>query len=143
MIWWTGLAPWEFEFPSPGSLTSNFPSLLVQKETVRPSALARAPTCTTPTTLNTHTHTHTHPQHSTHTHTHTHTLTNNTHPVNRCRANMVHIRQSRPESKQNGSQKRASLFHYPHQRWRPFAERDRETIQGYLTHMTTPTPLGP
>jgi len=24
MIWWTGLVPWEFEFPSPGSLTSTF-----------------------------------------------------------------------------------------------------------------------
>jgi len=24
MIWWTGLAPWEFEFPFPGSLTSAF-----------------------------------------------------------------------------------------------------------------------
>ena len=24
MIWWTGLAPWEFEFPFPGSLTSSF-----------------------------------------------------------------------------------------------------------------------
>ena len=24
MIWWTGLAPWEFEFPFPGSLTSTF-----------------------------------------------------------------------------------------------------------------------
>ena len=23
MIWWTGLAPWEFEFPLPGSLISN------------------------------------------------------------------------------------------------------------------------
>ena len=23
MIWWTGLAPWEFEFPFPGSLTST------------------------------------------------------------------------------------------------------------------------
>jgi len=22
MIWWTGLAPWEFEFPFPGSLTT-------------------------------------------------------------------------------------------------------------------------
>ena len=27
MIWWTGLAPWEFEFPFPGSLTSTFLSL--------------------------------------------------------------------------------------------------------------------
>ena len=24
MIRWIGLAPWEFEFPSPGSLTSTF-----------------------------------------------------------------------------------------------------------------------
>jgi len=24
MIRWSGLAPWEFEFPFPGSLTSNF-----------------------------------------------------------------------------------------------------------------------
>ena len=24
MIWWTGLAPWEFEFPFPGSLKSTF-----------------------------------------------------------------------------------------------------------------------
>ena len=24
MIMWTGLAPWEFEFPFPGSLTSTF-----------------------------------------------------------------------------------------------------------------------
>ena len=25
MIRWTGLAPWEFEFPFPGSLVSTFP----------------------------------------------------------------------------------------------------------------------
>ena len=24
MIWWTGLAPWEFESPFPGSLSSSF-----------------------------------------------------------------------------------------------------------------------
>jgi hypothetical protein len=24
MIWWTDLAPWDFEFPFPGSLTSTF-----------------------------------------------------------------------------------------------------------------------
>jgi len=24
MIWWTGLAPWKFEFPFPGSLISTF-----------------------------------------------------------------------------------------------------------------------
>jgi len=23
MVWWTGLAPWEFEFPFPGSLIST------------------------------------------------------------------------------------------------------------------------
>ena len=27
MIRWTGLAPWEFEFPFPGSLTSTFLAL--------------------------------------------------------------------------------------------------------------------
>ena len=27
MIWWTGLAPWEFEFSFPGSLTSPFLTL--------------------------------------------------------------------------------------------------------------------
>ena len=26
MIRWTGLAPWEFEFPFPGSLTYTFPA---------------------------------------------------------------------------------------------------------------------
>ena len=26
VIWWTGLAPWEVEFPSPGNLISIFPS---------------------------------------------------------------------------------------------------------------------
>jgi len=25
MIWWTGLTPWQFEFPFPGSLISTFP----------------------------------------------------------------------------------------------------------------------
>jgi len=33
LIWWTGLAPWEFQFPFPGSRTPTFyagrPSLLV------------------------------------------------------------------------------------------------------------------
>ena len=24
MLWWTGLAPWEFEFPFPGSLIYTF-----------------------------------------------------------------------------------------------------------------------
>ena len=28
MIRWTGLAPWEFEFPFPGSLTTTFLELL-------------------------------------------------------------------------------------------------------------------
>ena len=28
MIWWTGLAPWEFEFTFPGSLTSTAPCTL-------------------------------------------------------------------------------------------------------------------
>ena len=27
MIWWTGLAPWEFEWSFPGSLTSTFLAL--------------------------------------------------------------------------------------------------------------------
>jgi len=31
MIRWTGLAPWEIEFPFPGSLTSTFLGLLTQK----------------------------------------------------------------------------------------------------------------
>ena len=30
MIKWTGLAPWEFEFPFPGSLTSTFRSALIE-----------------------------------------------------------------------------------------------------------------
>jgi len=30
MIRWTGLAPWEFEFPSPGSLTSTFLNMLAK-----------------------------------------------------------------------------------------------------------------
>jgi len=29
MIWWTGLAPWEFEFPLPGSLTSTLHDVCV------------------------------------------------------------------------------------------------------------------
>ena len=29
MIWWTGLAPWEFGFPRPGSLTSTLLDCLV------------------------------------------------------------------------------------------------------------------
>ena len=43
MIRWTGLAPWEFEFPFPGSLTSNF---LVPEEvpsTAAPNARATHP----------------------------------------------------------------------------------------------------
>ena len=31
MVWWTGLAPWEFEFPFPGSLISTF---LQEEETL-------------------------------------------------------------------------------------------------------------
>jgi len=27
MSWWTGLAPWEFEFPFPGRLLSTFPAM--------------------------------------------------------------------------------------------------------------------
>ena len=29
MIRWTGLAPWEFEFPFPGSLTSTYQCMIV------------------------------------------------------------------------------------------------------------------
>ena len=29
MTWWTGLAPWEFEFPLPGILTSTLQSELL------------------------------------------------------------------------------------------------------------------
>jgi hypothetical protein len=29
MVWWTGLAPWEFEFPFPGSLISTFPTFQI------------------------------------------------------------------------------------------------------------------
>ena len=32
MIKWTGLAPWEFEFPFPGSLASTFLGLSMQVE---------------------------------------------------------------------------------------------------------------
>ena len=32
MIRWTGLAPWEFEFPFPGSLTSTFLAQLKSAE---------------------------------------------------------------------------------------------------------------
>jgi len=34
IIWWTGLAPWKFQFPFPGSLTSNFLVLRVLLEAV-------------------------------------------------------------------------------------------------------------
>ena len=40
MIRWTGLAPWEFEFPCPGSLTSTF---LAQRATTRRRARSRRP----------------------------------------------------------------------------------------------------
>jgi len=38
MIWWTGLAPWEFEFPFSGSLVCTFLVLykLLNKETLHP-----------------------------------------------------------------------------------------------------------
>jgi len=39
MIGWTGLAPWEFEFPFPGSLTSTF--LAGAGRTVRAALLMR------------------------------------------------------------------------------------------------------
>ena len=35
MIRWTGLAPWEFEFPVPGSLPSTFLSQIATRHTVR------------------------------------------------------------------------------------------------------------
>ena len=39
MIWWTGLAPWEFEFPFPGSLTSTFQvTFLIVAETLDSNA---------------------------------------------------------------------------------------------------------
>ena len=34
MIWWTGLAPWEFEFPLQGSLASTFLSCVVHIDVV-------------------------------------------------------------------------------------------------------------
>ena len=40
MIRWTGLAPWGFEFPFPGSLTSTF---LCRAEAARGRAPKRAP----------------------------------------------------------------------------------------------------
>ena len=44
VIRWTGLAPWEFEFPFPGSLTSTFlvkklQGYLAHKKTHRPRTL--------------------------------------------------------------------------------------------------------
>ena len=35
MIWWTGLAPWEFEFPFPGSLTSTHMRRIIDNLMVR------------------------------------------------------------------------------------------------------------
>ena len=32
MMRWTGLAPWEFEFPFPGSITSTFLSVRIEYE---------------------------------------------------------------------------------------------------------------
>ena len=43
MIRWTGLAPWEFEFPSPGSLTSTFLTLVVNLQVPEPAGDVRAP----------------------------------------------------------------------------------------------------
>jgi hypothetical protein len=34
MVWWTGLTPWEFEFPFPGSLVSTFLDAVVDGEAV-------------------------------------------------------------------------------------------------------------
>ena len=48
MIRWTGLAPWEFEFPFPGSLTSTFLGLLESPSSVSSIPLfapAGAPPC--------------------------------------------------------------------------------------------------
>ena len=40
MIWWTGLAPWEFESPFPGSLTSIFQAGLdKEKEMITVAAI--------------------------------------------------------------------------------------------------------
>jgi len=38
MIWWTGLAPWEFEFPFPGSLISTFLGASLRRAPRAPSA---------------------------------------------------------------------------------------------------------
>jgi len=35
MLRWTGLAPWAFEFPFPGSLTSTFQVQLQREQAVR------------------------------------------------------------------------------------------------------------
>ena len=37
MIWWTGLAPWEVEFPFPGSLISTFLDPQTMPSTLYPS----------------------------------------------------------------------------------------------------------
>ena len=52
MIWWTSLAPWEFEFPFAGSLISTFPrsefevrtQIITQRTTVTESTLPTGPT---------------------------------------------------------------------------------------------------
>ena len=47
IIWWTSLAPWEFEFPFPGSLISNFlvpPILKPQPSTLNPEPNTLNPT---------------------------------------------------------------------------------------------------
>ena len=44
MIRWTGLAPWEFEFPFPGSLTSTFLARLLTSGSVKQSTVKPNPT---------------------------------------------------------------------------------------------------
>ena len=41
-IRWTGLAPWEFEFPFPGSLTSTFLRQRPKASTVNPTGQSRS-----------------------------------------------------------------------------------------------------
>ena len=44
MIKWTGLAPWDFDFPFPGSLTFTFLKVLSPMENPRESVLCGKPT---------------------------------------------------------------------------------------------------
>ena len=46
MIRWTGLAPWEFEFPFPGSLTSTFLWEMDQSGRTPPPPIQRWRICT-------------------------------------------------------------------------------------------------